>query len=369
MNSKAPLEATRSSSKESARFEERTSDGSSIRDLPSVTVIMPIRNEAAYIERSLGAVLSQDYPPQLVEVLIADGMSSDTTREIIQRLSNDHPQVRMRVIDNEAGIVPTGFNRAILQAQGDIIVRVDGHTVVAPDYVRECVDALRRSRADNVGGRMVPVSQGAFGLAVALATSSPFGVGGARFHYSQKEEWVDTVYLGAWPRDVFRRIGLFDEEQVRNQDDEFNYRLLSSGGSILLTPKIKSTYFNRASVKGLFKQYYQYGFWKVRVIQKHMRQLRWRQIVPPAFVFAFLVLLALSPFSQAARLGFALLVGAYLLANVAASTIAGRTNWHSVPILLIVFPILHISYGLGVIVGLVRFWNRWGRSRASPQLG
>jgi glycosyltransferase involved in cell wall biosynthesis len=293
-------------------------------------------------------------------------MSTDTTREIIERMSKDHPQVRLHVIENELRIVPTGFNRAVLQSQGDVIVRVDGHTVIAPDYVRECVDALRRSHADNVGGRMAPWSQGAFGLAVALATSSPFGVGGARFHYSHMEEWVDTVYLGAWPRDVFRRIGLFDEEQVRNQDDEFNYRLLSSGGSILLTPRIQSTYFNRASMKSLFKQYYQYGFWKVRVIQKHMRQLRWRQIVPPAFVFALLVCLALSPFSQIARLGLAVTVGSYLLAVVVASTIAGRTNWRSVPLLLIVLPILHISYGLGVLVGLVRFWNKWSRSNAPP---
>jgi succinoglycan biosynthesis protein ExoA len=360
------VEETPPSSEDPARSREGISQPGTTPDLPSVSVIMPIRNEAAYIEQSLGAVLRQDYPPQLMEVLIADGMSTDTTREVIERLSRDHPEVRVRVIDNEGMIVPTGFNRAVLQSHGDVIVRVDGHTVIAPDYVRECVDALHRSHADNVGGRMTAVSEDPFGLAVALATSSPFGVGGARFHYSQKEEWVDTVYMGAWPRDVFRRIGLFDEEQVRNQDDEFNYRLLSTGGSILPTPRIKSIYYNRASTKGLFKQYYQYGFWRVRVIQKHPRQLRWRQIVPPGFVFVLLAFLALSPVSRMARLGLAAVVGSYAVATVAASVIAGRTNWRSVLLLFLVFPILHISYGLGVLVGLVRFWRKWPPSNAPP---
>src|SRR5690606_4682773 len=196
---------------------------------PFVSVIMPIRNEAAFIERSLGAVLAQDYPHTHLEVLVADGMSSDTTRLIIGDLAAGS-DVPVTIVDNPGKIVPTGFNRALAQARGDIIVRVDGHTIVAPDYVTECVAALERSGADNVGGRMNAVSSSLLGEAIALATSSPFGVGGSRFHYSQEDEWVDTVYMGAWPRSVFERIGGFDEDMVRNQDDEFNYRLRSAGG-------------------------------------------------------------------------------------------------------------------------------------------
>src|SRR5262245_34169273 len=199
-------------------------------DLPLVTVIMPVRQEAGFIARSLGAVLAQEYPVERLEVLVADGGSTDGTREIVQAHQARHPNLRL--VDNPGQIVPTGLNAALRHARGEVIVRVDGHTEIAPDYVLECVSALRRMGADNVGGRMNAIGEGPFGEAVALATSSPFGIGNARFHYSDREEWVDTVYMGAWPREVFARIGLFDEELVRDQDEEFNYRLLGLGGRI-----------------------------------------------------------------------------------------------------------------------------------------
>ena len=202
--------------------------------IPLVTVVMAVRNEGAFLEESLGSVLAQDYPADRLEIILADGMSEDGTRAAAEGLRVRHPG--LTVIDNPGRVVATGLNAAIRRARGDVIVRVDGHTVIAPDYVRQCVDALERTGADNVGGRMNAVGAGPFGEAVALATSSPFGVGGARFHYSTEEEWVDTVYLGAWRRDVFERIGFFDEELVRDQDDEFNYRLRATGGRVLLTP-------------------------------------------------------------------------------------------------------------------------------------
>ena len=177
------------------------------------------------------------------------------------------------LLDNPGQIVPTGINAALKIARGSIIIRIDGHTAIAPDYIAQCVRALEQSKADNVGGRMDAVGSNAFARAVALATSSPFGIGGSRFHYSQKEEWVDSVYMGAWRRDAFEKYGLFDEELVRNQDDEFNYRMRKQGGKILLNPKIKSNYTVRCSAVKLFRQYYQYGFWKVRVFQKHPSQM------------------------------------------------------------------------------------------------
>jgi len=196
--------------------------------LPLITIILPVRNEAAHIERCLNAILAQDYPNP-IEILIADGISADDTREKINALVASIPVSRplspILILDNPAKIVPTGINIALHQAKGEIIVRVDGHTLIAPDYVRRCVESIQRSGADNVGGRMNAIGASAFGKAVALATSTPFGIGGGRFHFSEKEEWVDTVYIGAWPRQVFEKIGLFDEELVRDQDDEFNYRL------------------------------------------------------------------------------------------------------------------------------------------------
>jgi len=238
---------------------------------------------------------------------------------------------------------------------------VDGHTEIAPDYVRQCVTALKNSGADNVGGRMIAVGNTPFGEAVALATSTPFGVGGARFHYSDKEEWVDTVYLGAWPREVFQRIGFFDEELVRDQDDEFNYRLRENGGRILLSPHIKSTYYGRSSVHALWRQYFQYGFWKVRVLQKHPRQMRPRQFVPPLLASAIIVAFVLALFSGPGRWLLAVVVGTYGMANLAASLwVAANKGWQYLVRLPLVFAILHIGYGTGFLVGLIRFADRWG---------
>lgn len=326
---------------------------------PFVTVIMPIRNEAAFIKQGLGAVLAQDYPAERMEVIIADGMSDDGTREIVQAMQAQYSNLRL--IDNPGKIVPTALNAAIAQARGDVMVRVDGHTIIAPDYVRECIAALKRSGADNVGGRMDAVNETPFGRAVALATSSPFGVGGARFHYSNEEEWVDTVYMGAWRRDVFERIGLFDEEQVRNQDDEFNYRLLAQGGKILLSPRIKSQYYSRSTLRSLWKQYFQYGYWKVRVMQKHPRQMRPRQFAPPALAGALTIGLAAAPFSKTARRLFAGVAGLYLTANLLASVLTARKGGvRSLPLLPPTFATLHLAYGLGFLIGLVKFCNRWG---------
>ena len=324
-----------------------------------VSILMPVRNEAGHIQRSLEAVLMQDYPPEHMEVLVADGMSEDGTRLIVESYRAAHPNLRL--VDNPGEIVPTGLNAALRVAQGEIIIRVDGHTIIAPDYVRQCVAALERSGADNVGGRMDALGQGGFGAAVARATSSPFGVGGARFHYSDSEEWVDTVYLGAWPRRVFEQVGLFDEELVRDQDDEFNYRLRENGGRILLSPAIRSVYTVRSMPHKLWKQYFQYGYWKVRVLQKHPRQMRPRQFVPPAFVLSLLAALALALVTPVGGWLLAGIGGAYLAANLGAATLtAARRSWQHFLLLPMVYAILHLSYGSGFLVGLVRFANRWG---------
>ena len=328
---------------------------------PFVSVIMPIRNEAGYIARSLGAVLAQDYPHDCLEVLVADGMSDDRTRHIVGYLAA-RSDVRVTLVDNPGKVVPTGFNRALQQARGEIIVRVDGHTIIAPDYVRECVAALARSGADNVGGRMNAVSKTELGAAIAHATSSPFGVGGARFHYSDQEEWVDTVYMGAWPRAVFERIGGFDEEMVRNQDDEFNYRLQGAGGKILLSSRIQSTYFNRSDLRSLWRQYYQYGMYKVRVLQKHPRQMRPRQFAPPllagAVVGGAALALLIRPLRGLWRLGS----GVYLAANLLASLwMARKHGWHLLRYYPLIFAALHFGYGLGFLRGLVKFADRWER--------
>jgi succinoglycan biosynthesis protein ExoA len=335
---------------------------------PYVSIIIPIRNEEAFIDRSLRAILAQDYPGGM-EIFIADGMSTDGTRDQIRSLvkSVSGRPIPVTILDNPGKIVPTGINIALRQARGAIVIRVDGHTLIAPDYVRQCVEALQRSGADNVGGRMNAIGTSTFGKAVALATSTPFGVGGGRFHYSEQEGFVDTVYMGAWPRQVFEKIGLFDEELVRDQDDEFNYRLRASGGKILLSPAIKSEYTVRSTPRALWRQYFQYGFWKIRVLQKHPRQMSARQFVPPLFVFA-LVFSAFLAFFPATRFLSLVVPASYVFANLAASILtairAKKSNQSPFTIhhllLPFTFAILHISYGLGFLLCLFKFWNRWG---------
>jgi glycosyltransferase involved in cell wall biosynthesis len=198
------------------RKKMKTSD-----DLPVVSVILPIRNESAFLRRSLGAVLAQDYPADKLEVIVVDGMSTDDNRQVVRELMFSH--LNLSLLDNPSGIVPVAMNFGIRASRGTIIVRVDGHTVIDRDSTRECVAAIQRTGADNVGGSMNAEGSGLVGEAIAFATTSPFGVGGSRFHYSTKEEWVDTVCMGAWPRSLFHGVGFFDEEMVRNQDDEFNF--------------------------------------------------------------------------------------------------------------------------------------------------
>jgi succinoglycan biosynthesis protein ExoA len=342
-----------------------------LRDQVFASVVMPIRNEVAFIRSSLAAVFDQDYPRGLMEVIVADGQSEDGTHDVLQEIMERHSN--LKVIDNPSRIVPTGLNRSIREAKGDVIIRVDGHTLVARNYVSECVAALRRSGADNVGGPMRAGGEGRFGRAVAAATSSQFGVGGARFHYSEEEEWVDTVYMGAWRREVFDRVGLFDEEMVRDQDDELNYRLLDRGGRVLLSPRIRSSYTVRGNPRSLWRQYFQYGYWKVRVIQKHPRQVRLRHLVPPAFAAAFLGSIIAAGFAPWAVLWWGSVPASYAAANLLASIAsARRAGWSLLPRLPMIYAILHLSYGLGFLAGLARFCGRWrepAARRPSPVTG
>lgn len=333
-------------------------------DWPLVSVVIPMRNEAASIEALLDSVLAQDYPADRLEVLVVDGDSSDASPRIVEDISRRDPRVRL--LGNPRRIVPTALNIAIRAARGDIICRIDGHTRVAPDYVRIGVETLQRTGADNVGGRMDAVGGGWFGDAVADATASRFGVG-SYFHFGTEEREVDTVYLGMWPKTVFARVGLFDEELVRNQDDEFNYRLRKAGGRIVLNPAMRSWYQNRTDVAHLLRQYYQYGQWKVRVLQKHPRQMSWRHFVPPTFVAGMLGLGAAATVSP---------VGAWLLRAVSSVYLAGvllaalsasrHRGVRGVLATGLAFICLHGSWGAGFLNGLMIFAGRWGREEPAP---
>lgn len=327
---------------------------------PFVSIVMPIRNESVCILAALESLAAQDYPVDQFEIVIADGISTDGTRELVSGFQAAHPTLQFQLIDNPQKIVPTGINLAIRASKGELILRADGHTTFPEDYVRQCVMTLKSMNCENVGGRMLAVGDTDFGEAASTATSSPFGVGGALFHYGTYGAWVDSVYLGCWPREVFRSVGLFDEELVRDQDDEFNYRLRSHGGRIWYNPEITSTYSPRNSPGSLFKQYFQYGFWKVRVFQKHPRQMSPRQFVPPLFVLALLSAVALAFAVQWGWYALVGLLGVYLFACLAAAFFYGKGQKTVVILLLpLAYTIIHTSYGLGFLIGLLRFANRW----------
>jgi GT2 family glycosyltransferase len=321
--------------------------------VPAVSIVVPCRNEARHIEACVRSLLAQDCAAD-IEVIVADGTSEDGTRDVLARLVREDARVRM--VENQGRIVSTGLNAAIGAARGRIIIRADAHTEYAPDYVSQCVAVLRETGADNVGGPWVARGKGLISQAIAVAFQSRFAVGGARGHDPQYEGTLDTVYLGCWPREVFERIGLFDEELVRNQDDEFNLRLTRAGGKIWQSPRIKSWYSPRGSLGDLFRQQIQYGYWKVRVIQKHRLPASLRHLIPGLFVVSVVLLPVLSLWWSLAGWAWLVLIATYTIINTAAATMAAaRQGAKLLPILPLVFACYHFGYGCGFLRGLWDF--------------
>jgi glycosyltransferase involved in cell wall biosynthesis len=312
---------------------------------------MPVRNEEKFLRRCMDSLLQNDYPQDRLEILVADGMSNDRSRKILADYRERFPLVR--VLDNPGRVVPTGLNEAIHQAKGDIIVRVDAHTVFAPDYIRQCVYFLQTTDASNVGGPQRSAGHNYESEAIAVATTSRFAAGDAKFRFSEREAWVETVYLGAWWKETLLQLGGFDEAWVVNQDFEMNHRLRLAGGKILLSPAIKCEYSVRPSLVALARQYFRYGLWKVKTVEAYPESLRWRQVVAPAFVAASIGLLVLAPWTSLP----ALLLGiVYVLVNLFASAVCARNRgWRYLPILPLTFATIHFSWGLGFWAGLFRF--------------
>ncbi|MDT8896983.1 glycosyltransferase family 2 protein [Thermanaerothrix sp. 4228-RoL] len=321
---------------------------------PFVSVVMPVRNERDYIQQSLEAVLAQDYPRECMEILIVDGMSEDGTREYVCEQQKHVPNLYL--LDNPGKIVPVGLNIAIAKAKGEIVVRVDGHCIIAPDYIRRCVDYLEREPIVGVGGPMETVGETPTARTIALAMSSLFGVGNSAFRvHVNSHRYVDTIPFPAYRMSTLREAGPFDEDLIRNQDDEYNYRLRSMGGKLLLAPDVRSKYYSRGSLKALWRQYFQYGFFKVRVLQKHPAQFSLRQLIPPAFVGTLLVALVLSVFIVPMRYFLLGLLVVYTAVNFGVSLlIAIRHGWEHFWRLPPTFAILHIAYGLGFLTGLLK---------------
>ncbi|MEZ4456896.1 MAG: glycosyltransferase family 2 protein [Gemmatimonadales bacterium] len=317
---------------------------------PLVTVIMPIRNEEAFLGRCLDSVAAGDFPLDQLEVLILDGDSTDRSVGIAESYRNRIPG--LKVIPNPARIQSAAFNLALGAARGEFVVRMDAHTIYAPDYVSRCVHLLRTSGAANVGGPQRSVGETALTKAIACAVSSRFGAGDASSRYAQEDVWADTVYLGSWRTETLRRLGGMRAEWAVNEDYEMNYRLRQAGGKILVSPSIKSSYFVRGSIPKLARQYFRYGFWKVRTLLAHPASLRWRQMVAPGLAGYLLTLVVTVPvFGWPALLP----LGAYLAGLGVAVSVGARepgVPWWYLPA---IYPVIHLSYGSGFLLG----WFRW----------
>ena len=333
-------------------------------DSPLISVIVICRNEEGYIENCLQGICAQKGVTEPIEILVVDGMSSDGTREILAAWRARDPRVKL--VDNPRQIVPTGLNEGIARARGEFIAIVSAHAEYAHDYLSECLRIQRESGADNVGGPAQAVGRTRLQQAIALAFNSPYSSGGARWHDLQYAGYVDTTSTGFYRRSKLIDIGLYDEELVRNQDDELNLRLTRSGGRIYQSPTIRYRYYPRDSLGKLFRQYFQYGYWKVRVIQKHRVPASIRHVVPVAALLLTLALAIAGFWSRPAWTLLLTLAALYLIGLLVATALVCHKNsaWRLAPVLPAAFFCCHAGYGTGFLAGLVDFvvLRRRGRS-------
>ncbi|HEV8400732.1 MAG TPA: glycosyltransferase family 2 protein [Gemmatimonadales bacterium] len=335
---------------------------------PFVTVIVPTRDEERYIAATLDSILATAYPADRLEVLVVDGQSRDRTPAVVREYAVRHPAVAL--LDNPKRTAPAALNVGIRAARGEVIVRMDAHVVYPTDYLPRAVAALAETGADNVGGVIVtrPGAETPMGRAIALGLSHRLGVGNSYFRIGTAERrWVDTVPFGCFRRSLFDRIGMFDEDLVRNQDDEFNFRIRRQGGRVLLLPDLVAYYYARPALRQVARMYFQYGYFKPLVARKLGRIMTVRQLVPAAFLLTLATAALLAPWFRWAALGGAAVAAAYALAvGACAAAAATRHGVRCGLALATVFPVLHASYGFGFLRGIVDHVLRRGRVAPDP---
>ena len=305
----------------------------------------------------LQAIRGQSYPTSRMEVVIADGGSTDGTVALIRRFAGDHPELKIRVVDNPRRVIPAALNAAIDQATGEIILRLDAHSKPAADYVERCLGALDHTNAANVGGvwEIRPSDDHWIARGIAAAAAHPIGAGDARYRVRGQAGPVETVPFGAFRRGWLERVGHFSEDLLSNEDYEYNWRIRRLGGIIWFDPTIRSVYYARRTLAELARQYARYGFWKARMLIQFPQSLRWRQAVPPLFVLSSVGLLAAAPFAGLAGTALGVEWGAYMLLLLLAglgSAVRGRD-----PALFFSFPLgagtMHLSWGAAFWIGLL----------------
>lgn len=262
-----------------------------------ISIIIPCRNEEATIQKLLVSLFNQTIPPNEYEIIIADGLSDDSTLEKIANFKSDHPKMNISIVENIKQNIPSGLNTAINNSSGKYIIRLDAHSIPNNDYLERCVALLKKGVAENVGGLWVihPSNKSLTAAAIALAASHPLGVGGANYRIAtSKSGYVDTVPFGAFLRSTLDKVGLFDETLLSNEDYELNARIKKLGGRVFLDSSIQCVYFARENYRKLAKQYWRYGFWKFKMLLRYPDTIRVRQALPPVFLFSLAVLFVIS---------------------------------------------------------------------------
>jgi len=332
--------------------------------LPLVSVIVPVRNEEGYIGGCLRALAEQDYPRERLEVIVLDGGSTDGTEEELRRAASELG-LPVRYERNPGRTTASGFNLGLDLAGGTIVIRVDGHTRIAPHFVGASVEALERTGADAVGGIIETRGNGARGEAIATALSSRFGIGDNAFRAGAgSERWTDSVPFGAYRREVFERIGVL-KDIASGEDDEFNYRLRESGGRILLSPRIRSTYYCRNGFAALARQYWGYGLAKAKVLRLHRASVRWRHLVPSALVATLAAGLGLTLVDRRFAWLMAATGTAYGLAAGLAALSATGGDRRKARDVGIAYACIHLAAGAGMLAGLAREFLAVVRERIS----
>ncbi len=319
--------------------------------MPFVSVVMIVRNEGPFIARSIEQVLAQDYPRDRMEIIVADGMSDDNTREVLAEYRAKYPFIQ--VVDNPKRIVASGLNVAIERAQGELIMRIDGHGEVATDFARQVVRLMdEHPEAWSGGGPIVHAGTNRFGEAVAVAMSHPLGVGLATHRFPNYEGYVEGAHFPTFRKWIFDRIGKFDEELVRTEDDEFNYRIAQAGGKIYVSPRVRYVYYVRETLGKLFRQYVQYSFWRIPVVRKHKKPTTLRQIVPPLFFLAMFLLAAVGAWMRQPIVALALPT-IYLVALIAVGiSVVPRKGLAVGCLVPVALATIHFAYALGIAYGL-----------------
>ena len=321
--------------------------------LPFISVILPVRNEEKFITACVASIFSQDYPAELMEVIFVDGRSEDRTVAMLTEMQKAHPQIV--VLDNPNRTVPYAMNIGIRHSRAEIIVRLDAHAEYPPDYIRLSVETLLTKDCDNAGGVFETRGRGFMGEAIAEMLKTPLGVGNATYRLTQEDGYVDTVPFGCWRRELFDRIGGFDERMTRNQDNELNFRIRKNGGKVYLNHNIRVLYYCRDTLRGIMKMGYMNGKWNVITMTLVPGSMGVRHFVPLAFVVSTIALVLLTLLTRSMLFGglLALEWGAYLLLDFFyASTIAREKGSRFFPVEVILYPAFHFAYGFGSMAGI-----------------